>query len=220
MNDRHTWIATLATIALLVGYEALLALLRRRTPDRIARTTHVRLRAEWFSAVSGHPGAELLAVQTLRNSLMSATMTASTAVLGLVATVSLAAPSLHERFSAPDSLVNVTPGLVLELVLLSLLFASLVCSAMSVRYYNHAGFVIGMPGESPARQRWSETGSVCVQRGGVLYSWGLRYLMLLAPILAACLHPYAGPPAALLLIAALYGFDRSAAAPPPEPPPR
>ena len=209
MNNAHTWIAALTTIAVLIAYEALQALLRWRTPERVARTSHTRLREEWFAAVSGHPGSELLAVQTLRNSLMSATMTASTAVLGLVATVSLAAPSLHARFNDPDGLVLITPSLMLELVLLSLLFASLVCSAMAVRYYNHAGFIIGMPSESPARQRWNDAGRVCVRRGGVLYSWGLRYLVLVAPILAAALHPYAGPPAALLVVCVLYGFDRS-----------
>lgn len=209
MSPWQPWIAALATIALLIGYEALQALLRWRRPERVARTSHTRLREEWFIAVSSQPGAELLAVQTLRNSLMSATMTASTAVLGLVATVSLAAPSLHARFSDPDGLVQITPSLMLELVLLSLMFASLVCSAMAVRYYNHAGFIIGMPSESPARQRWNEAGRVCVRRGGVLCSWGLRYLVLVAPIVAASLHPYAGPPAALLVMAVLYGFDRS-----------
>jgi len=48
-----------------------------------------------------------------------------------------------------------------------------------------------------------------VRRGGVLYSWGLRYLVLVAPIIAASLHPYAGPPAALLVAIVLYGFDRN-----------
>ena len=86
---------------------------------------------------------------------------------------------------------------------------SLVCSAMAVRYYNHAGFIIGMPSQSPAREHWNEAGRVCVRRGGVLYSWGLCYLVLVAPILAAGLHPFAGPPAALLVVLVLYGFDRS-----------
>ena len=209
MNDAKSWWAAIATIAVLVSYEALLALMRQRTPDRIARTSHIRLREDWFAAVSSQPGAELLAVQTLRNSLMSATMTASTAVLGLMGTMSLAAPSLYARFSEAISVAQLKPSLLLELVIMGLLFASLVCSAMAVRYYNHAGFIIGMPSQSPAREHWNEAGRVCVRRGGVLYSWGLRYLVLVAPILAAGLHPFAGPPAALLVVLVLYGFDRS-----------
>ena len=44
MNDRHTWIATLATIALLVGYEALLALLHPEETQCVPWYTYVDVR--------------------------------------------------------------------------------------------------------------------------------------------------------------------------------
>jgi hypothetical protein len=47
-----------------------------------------------------------------------------------------------------------------------------------------------------------------VRRAGILYSWGLRHLILVAPLLAAIVWPLAGPPAALLVVGVLYGFDR------------
>ena len=211
MNGDLVWLATLATVALLFGYEAVVAVAQRRRPDRMARSAHAALREEWFTAVSQHAGSEILAVQTLRNSLMSATMTASTAVLGLMGTVTLAAPSLHLSFSETAILPSFTPRLVLELLLLTLLFASLVCSAMAVRYYNHAGFISGMPVASEARQRWAPAGTAYVRRAGLLYSWGLRHLILVAPILASLLHPFAGPVAAVLVVVVLSGFDRFAA---------
>ncbi|WP_292452240.1 DUF599 family protein [Methylibium sp.] len=117
----------------------------------MARSAHAALREDWFSAVSQHKGSKILAVQTLRNSLLSATMTASTAVLGLMGTVTLAAPSLHVSCGEAAAVPSFTPRLVLELLLLTLLFVSLVCSAMAVRYYNHAGFISGMPVASEAR---------------------------------------------------------------------
>jgi hypothetical protein len=43
---------------------------------------------------------------------------------------------------------------VLELVLMALLFALLLSSAMAVRFYNHAGFICAMPVGSEARRRW------------------------------------------------------------------
>ncbi len=208
MNGNLVWLATLATVVLLLGYEAVVAAAQRRRPDRMARSAHAALREEWFTAVSLHKGSEILAVQTLRNSLMSATMTASTAVLGLMGTVTLAAPSLHAGFGEAASLPSVTPRLVLELLLLTLLFASLICSAMAVRYYNHAGFISGMPVESDARQRWAQASLAYVRRAGILYSWGLRHLILVAPILASLLHPFAGPVAAVLVVSVLSGFDR------------
>ena len=57
---------------------------------------------------------------------------------------------------------------MLELLLLTLLFASLVCSAMAVRYYNHAGFISGMPVASDARQRWAQAGVAYVRRAGII----------------------------------------------------
>jgi len=208
MSGNLVWLATLATVVLLFGYEAVMAVAQRRRPDRMARSAHAALREEWFSAVSQHQGSEILAVQTLRNSLMSATMTASTAVLGLMGTVTLAAPSLHVSFGEAAVLPSFTPRLVLELLLLALLFASLACSAMAVRYYNHAGFISGMPVASEARQRWAPAGAAYVRRAGLLYSWGLRHLILVAPILASLLHPFAGPVAAVLVVMVLTGFDR------------
>ena len=175
MNVDLVWLATLATIVLLFGYEAVVAVAQRRRPDRMARSAHAALREDW---------------------------------LGLMGTVTLAAPSLHVSFGEAAALPSFTPRLVLELLLLTLLFASLVCSAMAVRYYNHAGFISGMPVESEARQRWAPAGAADVRRAGLLYSWGLRHLILVAPILASLLHPFAGPVAAVLVVVVLSGFDR------------
>ncbi len=208
MTGLLAWLATLTTIAVLLVYEAVLTVANHRRPERMARSAHAALREDWFIAVSQHKGSEILAVQTLRNSLMSATMTASTAMLGLIGTVTLAAPSLHASFGEATMMPSVSPRLVLELLLLALLFASLACSAMAVRYYNHLGFISGMPVESEARKRWADAGTAYVRRAGVLYSWGLRHLILVAPILACLLHPLAGPIAAVLVVVVLVRFDR------------
>ena len=66
------WLAALGTVAVLAMYELFLALIQRRQPDRLARSVNVQVRQDWFDAISQHPGSEILGVQTLRNSLMSA----------------------------------------------------------------------------------------------------------------------------------------------------
>ena len=210
MSPAMTWLAAGLTIAVLVLYEAALLQVQRRHPERLARSVHAGLREQWFAAISRQPGSEVLAVQTLRNALMAATMTASTAVLGLMGTLTLAAPSLHASFGATASAGTplFTARLALELALMLLLFASLVSSAMAVRYYNHAGFITAMPVGSPEREHWAGAGAAYLRRAGMLYSWGLRHLLLVAPLVAGILHPAAGPPTAGLVIAVLYGFDR------------
>jgi hypothetical protein len=201
MTTSMTWLAALSTVAILLFYEVAHAIAQLRHPERLARTAHAALREEWFAAVSQQKGSEILAVQTLRNSMMSATMTASTAVLGLMGTVTLAAPSLHAGFAeATSGAPNFTARLAL--------FASLVSSAMALRYYNHTGFICAMPTESDARKRWANAGIVYVRRAGLLYSWGLRHLVLIAPVIASILHPAAGPIAAVIVVAVLFGFDQ------------
>ncbi len=209
MNVNITWLAAFATVAILLLYEVSFGWAERRSPQRLARTAHATMREEWFLAVSSQKGSEILVVQTLRNSLMSATMIASTAALGLIGTVTISASALHDTFeSASPGLRAFTPRLALELVLLALLFASLVSSVMAVRFYNHAGFIGGMPVGSTERKRWTAVGIKYVRRAGVLYSWALRHLVSVAPILASILHPAAGPIAALIIVAVLLHFDR------------
>ena len=200
------WGAALLTVAALAGYELWLALLQRRQPHRLARAAHAGLREQWFAAVSAQRGSEVLAVQTLRNSLMSATMIASTAALALMGTVTLAAPSLQATFAG--GALQLTPRLAMELALLALLFASLISAVMAARFYNHASFIGGMPVESDARREWAAAGVSYLRRAGLLYSWSLRHLVLVAPVVAFILHPLAGPLAALLVIGTLARFDR------------
>ena len=209
MTDITSWAAAGITVAVLVAYEMTLLWMQRRSPAILARSAHANLREEWFAALSKQKGSEILAVQTLRNSLMSATMTASTAALGLIGAATLLAPSITSSIGTFNNLTShFTARLVMELVLMGVLFASLVCSAMAVRYYNHAGFILSMPTESDERKQWGPTAVAYLRRAGLLYSWGLRHLLMVAPLLVFIVYPLAGPVAALLVVAALFGFDR------------
>ena len=209
-GDALSWLAAACTVGLLMAYELAAAWAQRLHPDRVARTAHVRLREDWFQAVSAQPGSEILAVQTLRNSVMSASVSASTAVLGLIGSATLAAPGLRASFDAAEpAWPLLTPRLVLQLLLRALLRGSMVASVMAVRYFTHASYVGAMPVGSAARGRWSDTGRSHVRRAGLLYSWGLRQLVLIAPLLASILHPLAGPVAALVMVIALATLDRT-----------
>lgn len=212
MTQDATWTAVGLTIGILVVYEVLLSFMQRRRPGQMARSAHASLREEWFDAISAQKGSEILAVQTLRNSLMSATMLASTAALGLMGTVTLAAPSLHATFGETlPGISLVTPRLALELMLLSLLFTSLVSTVMAVRFYSHTGFITAIPTHSPARKHWEGAGKAYVRKAGLLYSVGLRHLILVVPVVAAILSPIVGPFAAIAVVTVLLSFDRFAA---------
>lgn len=205
--EAFSWLAVAATIAILALYEFRFAIRASRPSERVARQAHETLREEWFAVISTTPGTEILAVQTLRNSLMSASVTASTAVLGLMGAVTLSAPLFRESLMI-GSLPIFTPRLALELVLLVLLLSSLISSAMAVRYYTHAGFIGAMPVGSSSRERWTATGGLYVRRAGVLYGRGLRNLILLTPVLTGIVYPLAGPLVAIMVVRGLQRFDR------------
>lgn len=205
MESIWSWAALAASVLLIGGYELRLWMAERSHPQSTARAAHAGLREEWVRALSSQSGSEIVAVQTLRNSLMSATISASTAALALVGTLSLTVSS------APLGLLGLTrlsPALVLELMLLATLFASFVCSATAMRYFSHAGFVMSLPVASREREARLPTAIGYVRRAGSLYGWGLRSFFLVAPIIAGLVHAFAMPLASLTLVLVLRALDR------------
>lgn len=221
MSASIAWLCIAGSILLVLGYEALHAAIGYRHPDATAPTAHAVLRADWVEALSVHEGSEIVAIQTLRNSLMSATITASTAALALMGTLTLTV-SANNGLSLFGT-QQLTPPLLLVLLLLLALFASYICSAMAVRYFNHAGFVLSLPVGSEARRRHHAVGQLYIRRAGLLYGWGLRCFLFVAPIVAGLINIRAMPAAAVALLFVLHVFDLAPAGGPitrPGPAPR
>jgi hypothetical protein len=205
LQDTWPWIAVTGSVVLVGVYELQMHRAARRNPAAIARSAHRMLRREWVAALSKQPGSELLAIQALRNSLMSATINASTAALALMGSISLSVP----RNGAAPSLRQLSPQLALQCLLALTLFAAYVCSAFAMRYYHHAGFALSLPVGSPERSGRAELASKYVQSAGTLYSWSLRCFLFVAPIVAGLLDPLLMPLAALGLLFVLALFDRA-----------
>lgn len=193
----------LASVLLLCGYELRLWRAARRDPAATARSSHRRLRDQWVRTLSAQQGTELLAVQSLRNSQLSATINASTAALALMGSISLI--MTHD----PDVTSAFTPQLLLRWLLSATLFAAYVCSAFSMRYYHHAGFAMSLPVGSSVREKYIELAASYVGSAGILYSWSLRFFLFLAPIVGGLLSPLLMPLLTLVLLLVLVQFDRT-----------
>jgi 2-hydroxy-4-carboxymuconate semialdehyde hemiacetal dehydrogenase len=107
---------------------------------------------------------------------------------------------------APDEQLHA----VLQAMLVMTLFASYVCSAMAMRHYGHASFIMSMPVSSPERVTFTPAAVTHVHRAGLLYSWGLRLFLMAAPLVAGIVHPAAMPVVTVLLLVALHFFDQPA----------
>jgi hypothetical protein len=204
MSDEWPWLMVVLSALMVGGYELWVARAGRRDPGTIARTAHTVLRGEWVRALSRQAGSEILAVQALRNSLMSATITASTAAVVLMGAINLLL-SHHDAACLVKRPMFL--GVFLEAGLALALFAAFVCSATAMRYYHHAGFAMSLPVGSPERSLREPLAVTYVQRGGTLYSWSLRCFLYSAPIGMGLLSPVLMPLAAAGLTLVLSVFD-------------
>jgi len=65
-----------------------------------------------------------------------------------------------------------------------------------------------MPAASPERQALNPMASAYVERAGLLYSWGLRFFLMVAPVVVGIVQIRIMPIMTLALIAVLAWFDR------------
>jgi uncharacterized membrane protein len=150
------WAFFSLSLMLLVGYEWRIHHIGQKQPERLARYANAKLRMHWVASMGDKPGFEIVAVQALRNSLMAASISASTAALAVMGALSMLGASLFSnltRWSGENALPT-----VLQAMLVGLLFASYVCSAMSTRHYSHASFIMSMPVGQPERQAMNPGG--------------------------------------------------------------
>lgn len=201
-DDLWPWLSVSVSVLILAGYELRLARSARRDPGSTARSAHLHLRAQWVQSLSKKQGMEIIAVQALRNSLMSATINASTAALTLMGTISITAA----HGGLPQER---TVHVVLVALLLLTLFATYVCAALSMRFYQHAGFALSLPIGSAERESQLPLAVAYVQRGGLLYGWSLHFFLFAAPVVVGLISPLAMPFAALGLLQVLLFFDRA-----------
>jgi hypothetical protein len=202
MDNTLAWLAVLVSFLIVAGYELRLMRAAQRDPSATARSRHLLLREQWVKALATHDGAEIVAVQALRNSLMSATINASTAALAMMGSISMI--ESKGGWKQPWS-VHVT----LQICLVATLFATYVCSALSMRFIHHASFALSLPVGSVERSSHLDLAVTYVQRGGQFYSWSLRFFLFAAPIVLGLIQPLAMPFGALVLLAVLTLFDRA-----------
>ncbi len=210
MTDLDPWLPLLLSLLILAVYEGTVLWIGHHRPDRMARYAHARMRVAWVAALSKAPETEIVAVQALRNSLMSATIVASTAALGLMGSITLAGPSVASSLVHLHRDDPLGPRVVIEGLLMCTLFSSYVCAAWAMRYFNHASFAMSMPIGSDARAHWQPLAVAYVERAGLFYSWALRSFLLLAPLVAGILNIVVMPGMSIALVVVLWFFDQPA----------
>ena len=174
----------------------------------IGITNHVRLKWAEHVMQGGH---DILAVQTLRNQVMAATFLASTAILISLGVIGLAfRPGMFAEVSHALNLTGVkseTIWLIKLMVLALLFFFAFFNFTLSIRYYNHAGFMINVPEASAMSHNSIAT---VLNHGALHYTLGMRGFYLSIPIALWLFGPLWMLGGTVVLIGVLYKLDREA----------
>lgn len=179
---------------------------------RTIPNTNRQIRQAWMKTLGTAPGADILAVQTLRNAIMAGTVLASATVLTLLGLFTLIAHhddllrvlnSLMPNISVQNSLVE--SKLILLLVLQLLAFYSFLTS---IRYYGHISFLVSMPVDQRHIQGQEDVLPRYLQRAGDAYSIGQRLFLFTVPMFAWLLGSSAMLGATIVLLLVMYLTDR------------
>ncbi len=211
MIDLTALILSIATIAV---YHGLLRLKIRRNPLYTVHAVNVAARSAWVKAVMESGKADVLAVQTLRNSVMASSFMASTAILLLIGALSLSSTSDHSsQLWHALNVSGATTDAVLawKLVFLVLdFFIAFFCFAMAVRFYNHVGYMISIPlGAAQAPTVSPAVATAYLNRAGLFYLLGIRSFFYSVPLVFWMFGPTFMVASTLVLVAALYPLDRA-----------
>jgi len=197
---------------LLVIYHLYLRMRVKRNPAYTVQAVNVMARSAWVHYIMKEEEG-ILAVQTLRNSTMAATFLASTAVLLIIGVLTLSeqGDKLGSAFHSLNFVGARRAELWMgKLLLLMLdLFVAFFSFSMSIRIYNHVGFMINVPKSAGHKAISPRHVATHLNRAGHFYSIGMRAYYFLVPLVFWLFGPHLMLLSTIALIFVLYRIDRA-----------
>jgi uncharacterized membrane protein len=200
------------SVVLLGVYHLYLHQRVKRSPAYTVQAVNVMARSAWVERIMKNEDG-ILAVQTLRNSTMAATFLASTAVLLIIGVLTLSEQG--DKLGGTWHALNVVGATRAELWLTKLLmlmldlFAAFFAFSMSIRVFNHVGYMINVPKAAGHKSISPRHVAVHLNRAGRFYSIGMRAYYFLVPLVFWLFGPHFMLLATIGLIFVLYRIDRA-----------
>jgi hypothetical protein len=171
-----------------------------------------RLRHSWVAALGHLDGADILAVQTLRNALMVVSILASTTVLILIGLLTMSAHQAEVMATLATVLpINSVPPSVLAAKLFVLIVLQLIvffCLLTTIRYYGHSSFLVSIPLEKRRINGQRDVLIIYLSRAGDWYSLGLRLFLFSVPLFSWIFGPAVLLTTTLCMLGVMYFTDR------------
>ncbi|CAO2186988.1 unnamed protein product [Urochloa humidicola] len=212
-------------LAVMLGYHLWLLRRIRRRPETTVIGINAINRRIWVRHIMEEPSGKhaVLAVQTMRNTIMASTVLASVAItLSSLVAALMASGAAHGLFSSSSSSSSTTTpiptlagGAAGEAALELKFFAILVCflvafllNVQSIRYYSHTGLLVNVPlaaHRRPATAVGYVTGTL--NRGFYFWSLGVRAYYFSCPVFLWLFGPIPMCVSCVAMVAALYFLD-------------
>jgi uncharacterized membrane protein len=206
-------IATLlACMGLIALYQSRLARRIKQNPSLTVQGMNIQARAAWVErVVAENKTLNTMAVQTLRNSTMAATLMASTAVLLIFGILNLmaGADKIGPLLRGINTWGSHEPGIwIFKLMVLIVdFFVAFFSFSLAVRGYHHAGYLVNV---APAKGRHGVTVQKVthvLNRASSYYSVGMRAYYFSVPLVLWLFGPLWMLVATLALLAILNHLD-------------
>ncbi|MCX7099137.1 MAG: DUF599 domain-containing protein [Methylococcales bacterium] len=209
---KYDVIALSVSVFLLILYYVYLGLRSRRHPETSVHALNAKLRERWVAMVMGSDKQDILAIQTLRNSVMAANFMASTSILLIIGTLNTGEKigqwlihwhphQLGEQFSSD--------GWQIKLSLLLLVFAvAFFCFSMAIRFFNHVGYMINLSTDGAIDPLLFQQTCAYLNRAGRYYTYGTRSFFISLPLILWFFGAYFLVAATAGLIVGLAVLDR------------
>jgi uncharacterized membrane protein len=144
-------IAVAISVTLMLGYHAYFVYSYIRKPHQVVAGWTTKVRTQWVVEILKKKSGDILAVQTLRNWILSATFLATVSMFVSFGLLQFLTQTARVEDPRSNSLIIriLTDDLVgpKTVVILCFNFMAFFCFSQSIRYFNHVGFTINIPME-------------------------------------------------------------------------
>jgi uncharacterized membrane protein len=203
-----------AASTLLVGiYYLWLRARVRRNPTYTIHGVNELARTLWVASVMRNPGRDVMAVQTLRNFIMGASLMASTATLLIIGTLTLSGQA--ESIARSWHVLNLVGTHSAELWIIKVLslladfIVAFFAFASAVRLANHVVFMLNVPEHDSHHNLTPQAVARRLNRAGNLFAIGMRAFFFAVPLVFWLFGPAFLLIATAGLVFSLRRLDRS-----------
>jgi len=214
LYELQTDLGAFALSSLIVAiYYYFLWLKTRNNPTYTIHGVNALARTLWVENIMRNSNKDVMAVQTLRNFVMGASLMASTASLLIVGTLTLSgqAENISHSWHALNIVGSHTTQLWIVKVMVMLVdfIVAFFSFAMSVRLANHVVFMINVPEHDAHHSLSPKAVARRLHRAGNMFAIGMRAFFFAIPLVFWLFGPYFLLLSSIGLVIALYNLDRS-----------